>query len=233
MNDFDRNRFVSSSREASPECDVIYKINNSAWRWGMNEIGWNELVDAYDGIRSFSFHPDFEIRLDHTTGHNARGYSEYHRVFLDGIFAFIIYYRGNPVMTIGFSVMSGRRLLLQQIQLHSQKNNRWLYKLPTDRKEFVVGLLRKHFSQHQLFMIDGGDATRMSMTSYLNGQSKANEKINKALSQPELEAALEEHAFFSKKIEHLESQIPRVTKLYRTVRKGRPLLVNSIRHWPI
>jgi hypothetical protein len=34
--------------------------------------------------------PEFEARLDHTTGHNPRSYAEHSEVYLDGVFGYLI-----------------------------------------------------------------------------------------------------------------------------------------------
>ncbi|MDE2001877.1 MAG: hypothetical protein KGI60_04930, partial [Patescibacteria group bacterium] len=93
--------------------EIVRKIGSSMWRWGCRKGTWNEVVDAYNGISNFSLDlgPDFEIRLDYTTYYNECGRAKFSRIFLDGVFAYLVYYRGEHVMTIGFSIAEGRKLL--------------------------------------------------------------------------------------------------------------------------
>lgn len=137
--------------------DLFRKIGSSMWRWGSGTGDWNEMVDAYEGIRNFKFidSPDFEIRLDHAVGHNECGHTKYARVFIDGALAFLVYYKGKHVMTIGFSIMAKHRILIQQVQSAQRSGNRYLFKLPANRMEFVINLFRKNFPDYEIFVVDG------------------------------------------------------------------------------
>lgn len=152
-----------------PQYEVIRKINSSMWRWGYEVGTWNEVVDTYDSLRNFSlnFGPDFDIRLDYTTWYNQYGRSKYSRTYLDGIFAFLVYYKKKHVMTIGFSVIKGKRLLLQQVQLVKRFGNRFLYKLPKNYLEFVLDQFKTHFPHHQLFIVDGCSLIRKTIIGYM------------------------------------------------------------------
>ncbi len=144
---------VEDAFKGEPRYAVYHKITSSMWRWGCGRPAWNEVVDVYEGIRRFDFgHSDFEVTLDHSTSFNECGYSEHSRTFLDGVFGYLVHHRGEHVMTLGFSVMSGRRLLIQQVQLRNRRGNRWLFKLPRNHLEHAVERFRESFPRHRLYI---------------------------------------------------------------------------------
>jgi hypothetical protein len=161
---------VEEMFKKDPRYLVIQKIRSSLWRWGSSRGAWNEIVDAYDGLRRFDLGlKGFDIVLDHTTGHNERGYSEHARTFLDGVFGFMVRHNGQHVMMIGFSFAGDGRLLLQQVQSVRQKGNRWLYEFPQRRVEFVIDSLRAAFPEHRVLVVDGAvsrvDRARKSLAA--------------------------------------------------------------------
>lgn len=241
---------VEDAIKSEPRLRVIHKIENSMWRWGTQRTGWNEIVDSYESIRRFSFHPDFEVRLDYTTSYNECGYSEYSRTFLDGVFGFLIYYRGQHVMTLGFSIMGRRRLLIQQVQLKNRQGNRWLFKLPRNYMEYVVGCFRAAFPKHNLFVIDGGDLTSKNLNSYRSGLKNKEEYVTRTQShlgrcKPSerdfyeqcLSSALEEYDELQRRIEHIEPEIDRLTRLYRNTgvyaQSNTTVKANGLKHYGI
>lgn len=144
--------------EDTPQFRILQKIQSSFWRWGNNndDNTFNIAVAVYEQLRTFSIPlPGFEVSIDWTTGYNPRGYSESLRLFLDGVFGFFIHYKGEHVMTVGFSFTDTGELLLQQIQLVNHKGNRFLYALPTHYMEWVTNLMKSHFSGRKVFMVDG------------------------------------------------------------------------------
>lgn len=159
---------VTKIFETKARYEVVRKIMSSMWRWGCGSGTWNEIVDAYENIRNFSFtdDPNFEVRLDYSTYHNEFGYAKYSRIFIDGVFAFLVYYKKKHVMTIGFSVMEGRQLLLQQVQSAKAVGNRYLYQLPHNRMEFVISLFRKNFSGYKVHVIDAKCLVRKTLSDY-------------------------------------------------------------------
>src|SRR3989344_1326640 len=152
------------------EYALIRKIKSSIWRWGTGACGeeWNTLVDAYNGIRSFSFGlPEFEVTLTYTTGYNECGFTEFERgVFLDGVFGFMVYYRGLHVMTIGFSIAQGRKLLLTQVQMNKEKGNRFLYKLPMPYVQYAIMLMEKFFPTLTLYLVEGDSIVEKYLPQY-------------------------------------------------------------------
>lgn len=150
---------------------VAYKIRNSMWRWGMHD-DHNDFARYHNELKTFDFGiPGFEVRLDHVTGFNEKGFVRYHRgetygecLYLDGSLGFVIYRKNKPVMVIGFS-FSREGVLLQQVQLLQKKGNRWLYKLPTHFFEHAVNRMRSCFSG-PLWVVDGESALDALARSY-------------------------------------------------------------------
>lgn len=236
--------------ETKARYEVVWKIVNSMWRWGYGRDVWNEVVDAYKLIRNFVFSadPNFETRLDHATYHNEFGYAKYSRIFIDGSFAFLVYYKKKHVMTIGFSIMEGRRILIQQVQGAERSGNRYLYRLPANRLEFVIELFQKNFPGYKLHVIDAGSLTKKTLSDYRNAlefgekQRTRYEEEIKTCTGDELEysrrwlkeskdrcKALEEMIF------HLKADTPRLVSFYQNGGRFKigpeAIKVNNLAHY--
>ncbi len=165
-----RSRELQRRFDEVPEYRIFEKIRSSLWRWGSSDIReeWNTLVDAYNGIKHFSFGvSDFEVTLTHTTGSNECGRSEHDRnLFLDGVFGFMVYYRSEHVMTLGCTFAKGRKIFLTQVQMKKEKGNRFLYKLPAPCIEYALSLLAKHFPMFELYIIEGASAAKKYLAQY-------------------------------------------------------------------
>ncbi len=159
--------------EKDPRYAIFRKISSSLWRYGYASVHreWSTLVDAYNGIRRFSFDiPDFAVTLNYTCGYSAYSRTEFDPdVYLDGVFGFIVHYKGEPVMTIGFSFAKGRRILIAQVQMKKHKGNRFLYKLPMDRVAFVVMLMKKYFPDFRHYLVDGAQLVERYVEEYRMG----------------------------------------------------------------
>jgi hypothetical protein len=165
---------VEKHLEEDPNYRVLEKIRSSMWRWSLSREGWNEIVDAYDHLRAFTLGiPGFELRLDHSTHYNEFGRGQYSRIYLDGAFGFLVYYKGEHVLTLGFSILGGRQLLLQQVQSAKQVGNRALFKLPRNRLEFVLDRFAKCFPGYRLFIIDGASLGKKTLEDYRRGLERA------------------------------------------------------------
>lgn len=215
-------RTVTDLFDKSAQHEVIRKIQNCMWRWGFSKGTWNEIVDAYNNIRGFRFidNPDFELRLDFTTGCNEFGYSKFKRMFIDGVFAFLVHYKGKHVMTIGFSIMHRRRILIQQVQLAQPKGNRWLFKFPhANRVEFVIDLFRKHFPRYRLYVIDGEALADKTLRDYRNAlERKEKSRQSWGKDDPRFLNSLEQESQALREyIAHLEADKPRLGAFYRDV----------------
>src|SRR3546814_5464994 len=117
--------------DANPSHELLRKIKSSIWRWSLNDKSRNEVVDAYAAIRSFDLGIEgLEVTLDYTNGYNEQGMGKHSRTPLDGVFAYLVQYKGEHVMTLGFSIINDRQILLQQVQLKNRTGNRWLFRFP-------------------------------------------------------------------------------------------------------
>lgn len=177
---FTMQKDVDELFESDPQYEFVRKIKSSMWHWGWGV--WNDVVDAHEKIRTFRFgpSPDFSVQFDHSTYHNEFGYSKYARVFLDGELAYLIHYKGKPVMTIGFSIAGGRKLLLQQVQLRERTGNRFLYKLPRNYLEYVIECLSEHFAGYTLYLVDGELLVKRIMRDYENGCEHTRRSVKRA-----------------------------------------------------
>lgn len=231
-----------------PFYQLYFKIRNCMWRWGVGRSGWNEIVDVYRSLLRFDIgHPDFEVRLDYTTGCNECGYSQHSRTFLDGVFGFLVHYRGEHVMTLGFSVMAGHRLLVQQVQLKNRRGNRWLYKLPEKYLEHVLDRFQAAFPAHKLHLVDGAQVLEKNIASYRAALMHAEERDTRAKKAivtcaPEeehhyrrvMERAGEEASELRERIDHAERDMERLGTFYAQsgrFGRGRPLVVNRQTHY--
>lgn len=220
---------VSSVICHDPSFDLVRKIANSIWQWGYARAKWNEIVDAWNGIRSFDLGlPGFEVTLDYTTGHNEMGYSRDARTFLDGIFGFLVHWKGEHVMTIGFSLAGNRRLLLQQVQAVRPTGNRWMFRLPANRMEFIIDRLAAAFPRHTVHVGDGMDYTGRSLASYTSGLNTLEERYERCKDKApqnaaELSARIEA---LKTKVTALETDRPRIVAAYRDL--GRHTLTDSV-----
>jgi hypothetical protein len=177
---------------------LVKKIISSMWRWGHRRSNWNDVVSAYNGIRSFDFgKKDFSVRLDHSTWYNEKGYSEHTRIYLDGVFGYLIYYKNTHVMTIGFSILPGRKLLLQQVQLANRHGNRWLFKLPHNYLEYVIGRMFAAFPKYSIYLVDGQTIVQKYIRDYAASIERYNNKPYATNSEEAVE--LEERLIHTKK----------------------------------
>ncbi len=211
---------------------LIEKIRISLNRWGSgsSEKEWNTLVEAYNGIKNFSFGlPEFTTTLAYPYYRWSRGITPSDtEVFIDGGFGFFVHYHGVHVMTIGFSIAHGGRLLLSQVQLRKPKGNRFLYKLPEDRLVYVISLMRKYFPRLTLYLVDGASLTER----YIHGHEVAITEV-KAMRNPDRECLQKNET----KLALLKSELGTYLRaLYRPVSDKkwrvstyRPVEVNKIR----
>ena len=230
-----------------PNYETVRKVASSTWRWDCSARSWNALVEVWNAVRSFDLGlgGDFEVRLDYTTGYNAYGYSKFSRTYLDGVFAYLVYYKGKHVMTIGFSPTEGKRVFIQQVQLKQQNGNRWLYKFPANRLEFVIGLFAKHFPGFALYVIDGESLADNTLSDYQRALGDAQESLERAKERREDDADLfavvvqmyeDEVGTLLQRIAHLKSDAPRLARFYASCGRyvlSRPTTVNRLIHYEV
>lgn len=229
---------VEREIEKDPVLRIVRKIDSSTWRWGYAHRSWNDIVSAMEGLSSFHLDSDeFEITLDQTTGRNDYGYSEHSRTYLDGVFGFLVHWKGEHVMTIGFSFAAGRRLLVQQVQNTKRSGNRWLFRLPRNRLEHIVDCFVRSFPKHRIYVADGADYAKRSLTSYLEARNRVAERLKRR--NDDVEDRLtdrEELEALNEKISHLRHQMDRLRALYSDTghhRQTREWKTNGVRHYAI
>lgn len=229
---------------------LVHKLRSSAWRWGFSRLDWNDTVASYNGLRSFSMGVDgLEATLDHTRWHHYHGHAEHSGTYLDGAFAYLVHYKGEHVMTIGFSIVGDRRLLLQQVQLKNAKGNRWLFKMAANRVEHVIDRLLAAFPGFTLFIADGADIGKDSLDSYKRSAAKAKEMVKRYRTRLAandnadttdlkryIKEAREEASRFTAKAKALKADLPRLQALYANSGRhaqGDAWERNGIRHYRI
>jgi hypothetical protein len=245
---------VSDLFENDPRYEIVQKIVSSMWGWGWTsrEI-WNEVVDAYDAIRRFTLDlPDFDVLFDHTTWRHEQGWSKYSETYLDGVFGYLVRYRGEHVMTVGFSIAPGRRLLVQQIQTRNPRGNRWLFRFPRNRVEFLLDRLTAAFPAHSVHLVDGESVARKNIEKYRTASRKAQfridecrERLGRRFRREGYDPGSDERAVakhlleqesLAAKISHLEADLPRLSSFYSDVgryRLGETVEMRELVHYAI
>ena len=231
---------------------VVRKIRNSMWKWGSSHGDWNQLVDTYDGIRSFDLAvPGFEVTLDCTTWLHGRGGSIHARVWLDGTFAFLVHWKGEHVMTIGFSVTDDRRLLIQQVQNVNRHGNRWMFRLPANRIEHIVSRFAAAFPLHTLHIADGAETADVYLEEYCKARETVEGRIadyrhrlatlklcdeERRSLRKYLDENVEHECELTVKIGHLSEERRRLKDLYAGTgrfARGPAYKVNAIQHYAL
>lgn len=146
---------------------LIEKIRLSMWRWGYGDRDWNLVVDAWNGLKAFDLGVEgFSVELDYTPWHHRRGFGVRSETYLDGCFAFLVRWKDQHVMTIGFSFARDRGLLVQQIQTKSKRGNRWMYRFPKQRFEHILSCFARAFPNHDLLVVSGRSIGEKNIESY-------------------------------------------------------------------
>lgn len=210
---------------------VLSKIRNSAWRWCVGTIDWNEMVYAYRGLQNFTLNlgEDFIATLDYTTGCNKMGYSEHARLYLDGVFAFLVHYRGEHVMTIGFSFLDKYRIIIRQVQcVQAIGNNHWMHKLPGGRLPFSLDRMKAAFPKFELYLVDGGKLSDDIVENYTQGLQEALHWHDKYQSWANKDSDSSER--YRESADRKASEIEQLEQKLASLRKDRPKLVKFYRH---
>ena len=133
-------------------------------------------------------------------------------------------------MTIGFTIVAGRKLLLQQVQATSKSGNRWMFKLPANRLEFVIDKLRDAFPGHEILVADGEDYAGVSMGQYEDAYEIVSKRDN-------FDNDDREHLeYLSRKIAQLEQDMPRIAAFYRNTGRyqlGAEVKIADLKHYKL
>lgn len=151
-------------------------------------------------------------------------------------------------MTIGFSVVKGRAILIQQVQLTQRSKNRFLFRLPQNRLEYVGNLFKRAFPGYALYVIDGADLVERTLVNYLkalereeNFSQRYRDEIEAALNDEDKKRSQDRLAENERdceearmKIRHLEADKQRLTDFYgnpgRGYTFGPTLQLNGLKH---
>lgn len=163
-----------SAEDMTEVYEFVWKLRSSLMFYGRAyDANWNSLVTGYYAIPDFDFGPGFEVRFDHNRPMNSWGlafhieqqirdrekslpgiswdekqeYWRNNKLYIDGIFIYLIYYRGKHVLSIGFS-LGDNEVYLGQIQVRNLKGNRWLYKIPGGYFNYTVQRMAEHFATY-------------------------------------------------------------------------------------
>lgn len=168
-------RFTSDMHYDPDKHFVVNKLFLSQrWHWRGKEQ-WETIALAYNSIRNFNFGDGFEVTVDFPR--NSLGWALFDRTtFIDGALGFHIHLKGEHVLTIGFSVTSDRRLLVQQVQLKKSKGNRWLFKLPKDHVSYALDCMAAAFPDFKLHLIVAKSLADQVAQAYRAGGREMAEK---------------------------------------------------------
>ncbi len=145
---------------------MLFKVRNSHWRYGMT-CNYNKMVEHVEGLGHLALDlPDFELRLAHTSSYNEFGPAVHNRkIYLDGVFGLLVHYKGEHVLTVGFS-LSLDGVLVSQVQLRKKKGNRFLYKLPKHYVDVALDCLASAFPETPVWLVEGSSAVKAIRASY-------------------------------------------------------------------
>ncbi len=220
------NQSLEDLFEHIPPYSIFSKIMSSMWRYGFTRATWNAVVDYYNSIRGFKFtdNSDFVVTLDHVPSIGAFSYAKYCTgLYLDGAFGYLVHYKGKHVMTIGFSLHGDESVLVSQIQLCKKTGNRFLYKLPENRVELVLGLFHKHFPGKKVYIVDGQSIVDKNLRGYRSSREKDIESLRNDEARspanrfytPEYTDKLRQNiAYLEMKIDKLEADEKRLVRFY-------------------
>ncbi len=152
---------------------LLWKIQNSHWRYGFHAKDWNLMVEHLEGLKKLSIDLlDFEVRLTHSTAFNETGWSEHDidgkRIYIDGTFGLLLYYKGKHVLTVGFS-LAENGILIAQAQLREKRGNRFLYHLPKHYLDIAIEILGRAFGNDTLCLVTGESTAQAIRQAYLDG----------------------------------------------------------------
>lgn len=243
---------VRRAFDADPHGDfrpelLIEKIRLSMWRWGYADRDWNQVVDAWNGLKAFDLGVEgFSAELDYTPWHHRRGRGVRSQTYLDGSFAFLVRWKGQHVMTLAFSFGRDRALLIQQVQTKSKRGNRWMYRFPKQRFEHILSCFADAFPHHVLHLVGGKsignrniegyqssiDECRQSRARNLEWARTTQSDERRAGYLADAEEVLPKIAELEEKIVALKADLPRLERMYadtgRFRRMGRAIRIEGL-----
>lgn len=169
---------VSEEFDRNPYLFPLYKIKSSFWRSCYKLDDYNLGVQTYHQLKNFDLGlDDFEVKLDFSRYFNERGRSRFTETQLDSTMAYLIYYKGKHVLTLGFTP-SCHGILLNQVQMKSKKGNRWAFKLPEDYFEFFIKKFCESWNGIDVHFITPQSAAELNYDSYGKDQKPSKDQLN-------------------------------------------------------
>src|SRR3546814_14926469 len=87
---------------SSFDCGYFFFFFKQKTAYEMRISDWSSDVCSSDLIEGL------EVTLDYTNGYNEQGMGKHSRTPLDGVFAYLVQYKGEHVMILGFSIINER-----------------------------------------------------------------------------------------------------------------------------
>ena len=142
--------------------------------------------------------------------------------YLDGELAYIISFKGKPVLVLSFNVVKPMResapaIYIRQIQLLEKTGNRWLYQLPCHYVEHFVIRMREAFSQNDIYLIRGDVLGEETAQNYEATLKRIQERLkqNSYFSADGRSDDEQETAQFQEKVRNMRNEvIPRLQRNY-------------------
>ena len=150
-----------NAREEEAASWISHKLNLSAWHASFIRLSWNHMARIANNIRELQVVntkgdvlPEFSWRLDTSSTFNPKGFSRFHRKFLDAELGLFLYHDNTPVAVVGFNIRAGSFLkkgnkrpiiTIHQIQLLQAKGNRCMYQLGANYFEAILQQLCAQF----------------------------------------------------------------------------------------
>ena len=167
-------RLSEHIRENEP---ILHKVGNSLFHYGEKRgRDYNALVDGVNGLRALSTDlPGFDFRITYTWSYEAQGTAQHKipckadpekdYIWLDSVFGLMVYYKGEHVLTIGFSI-ADNGIRVSQVQLRSKKGNRFLYHLGCHYFDWAIDVLGRAFGHENLWLVTGDSALDAVIKAY-------------------------------------------------------------------
>jgi len=169
------------SKYCEDEHTLLWKINNIHWQFGCQR-SWNLLVRNLDALKRLDFGvPGFDVRITHPCSINMVGRAAHGPyLYLDGALGLLLYYKGEHVLTVGFSVNTDG-VYIAQVQLRQKKGNRFIYKLPDHYMDMVLDMFRRAFHEDDLWLVEGKSAAAAVVRSYGNGPHNVTPEVEQRI----------------------------------------------------
>ncbi|MCE9644123.1 hypothetical protein K8Q93_02705 [Candidatus Parcubacteria bacterium] len=204
-----------------PRHELVRTIQASMEEVELRQSLWHEVIEACRRMRTFTIDadPKFELRLDYTTHQDRWGQTKHAKICVDGVLAFYLYYGERHVLTIGYSIAPGKKVMIGNVQAPKETKGWGLQFLPRERLEYVITLFQKTFDGYEVYLANGEDLVKRLIQDYERELLQARADLEQAGSPEEKETARRWCDEFEKCIAQMANNRARIEELYR--RTGR------------